>query len=321
MGEVLIVSGTDKFRCNRFIKQFVTAHDVPGWRIERVDAKVPGSVVQAMSGGDFFEEQILVVVTNPEAGDLALYKGHPKDDPATVLLHIDGDPDGRTKFGRWVGTMKAASRSFSAPKPWEQEAVAVSFVNDEVKALGKSFARPDLARALVGRAGAELGALAFEVLKASLLADFEGCTVISADHLRQTLTDFAGSDAFALQDALALREPKAIARALVRIEKVSKDDPTMGTCRGLVGQGVIKWFMLGALLSKGVGVDEAASKIQANPWLVRNKMLPAVQRWNHPGDLAKLVQVFAAGERAVLDGHVSPWAEFSATLLTLCEKS
>jgi len=314
---LLAVSGGQDILRQRFVRRFIETQRAAGWDVAHVDGSDPVSVRDALQGGNPFAEvsKTLVVAFNPEKMDLDLLARHQqsKDSDVTVLLHVEGEPDGRTKFGKFVKGLGDSLKSFSKPDRWKEPEVAAAFIVEEAKSHGKTI-RESLAQALVELVGTDLGMLAFEVEKMSLLADARGVTVLNAEEVRGGMAPIAEASAGPIIDALATRDRKKLVKALGRVKTTSSSDPTMGICRFLAAT-VTKW--LKAVYLDNLPPQAAASELGMNPWYFENKVLPAARRWGKKGTV-QLIADLAAAERAVLSGAVSPWTVLSARLLSSC---
>lgn len=313
---ILIASGSEDLLRQRFIRDIVTAKEAEGWETDKVDGLEEGAVRDALDGSGLFSTRMsLVVVSNPHKVDLDLLKAHAEvKKPETVLLlEVDGSPNARTKFGKWVkGDMSKHHRGFPKPKEWEAPKYAADFVEEEARRHGKSIS-PALAGALVKRVGTDLGMLSFEVLKLDLLMD-EDEKVIEAKHVKGTMAQIAEASLGPILDALSSRNEKELSKALARLRATTKSDPTIRVARFL-GASVVKWMQVAHLDSLPPSV--AARELGLNPWYFENKVLPVAKRWGKSGTL-RLVSDLATAERAVLRGAIDPWSILTVLLLTNC---
>lgn len=335
MEPLLIVYGWDFF-CRRIVQQIAETKRGEGWRVTSVAGSDHETLQGLTSMSDLLVSapHVLAIVTDPEDAPLPLLEAHAEErDPVTVLLlHIDGEPDGRRKFGQWVKKQpKTRALFFGTPKPWDLPKEAARFAVAE--AAGTPFDSPDcgikgfktrphgkkldmaLANALVERAGSDFGVVAFEIEKAVTLANIQGSDTITPEILKATMASLLPVNIGPLIDALAARKKAALAKALARVRQThKKEDPTMHVCRFL-GESVVKWMQAAYL--DALPVNEAAREVGINPWRYENIILPAARRWGREGTV-RLVSDLAASERAVLNGAVSPWNVLSARLLAAC---
>jgi len=311
---VCIISGNEPFLRRRFLEGYLGAMQEQGYSVEYADAGVPGQVGQAMDGGMFMNEsQTLVVVSNPDKGDLDMYTAHSKEKkPETVLvLYYEGKPKGNTKWGKFTKGLNKAHRSFERPKDWDLPAYATKFVAEEVQEFGKRFENPSLPGAIVERVGSDLGTLHYELLKMAVLAEGD---VITVGHVKGALAELSEASFDPVANALAARNRKKLVRALSRIKSTSRTDPTMGLCR-ILGGRAMQWFQA-ANLSE-LPPAAAAEELGINPWHFKTNILPVAKHWGQR-DLIKLIKALAVSERAVLSGHISPWVGLTARLLEVC---
>lgn len=306
---VLFVSGSEDFLRRRFIDELLEQLRTEGRVVDYADGKVKGSVESILDGGTFMTVETVIVISNPEKLDLALLEEHHKAKDSTYILlcHIEGNPDGRTAFGKLVKAMEKQHKAFPSPPSWKADEVAVDFCLDESKRYGKTMEKRG-AQALVSAAGSDLGVLHFEVLKAATLASAKGASVIDTSHIKGSFASLTEADVLPVLRALEERDMKRTLRMLERVKTTSRSDPTIKVCR-ILGATIHKWLAAANLDGLGVSPKEAASQLgMKNAWYYETKILPAAQAWKEPG-LIRLSQALAASERAVLAGHVDPWVE------------
>ena len=314
-----VVSGNLHVLRERARREFVHNHFIRGWRVDHADGERPRELRGSLStGGVLFDGQVLVVVDNPEKADLELLQDH-KDggdqDTVVVLNHV-GKINRATKFGKFAASLGKSFREFNQPeKSWEMDDFAVQFCLDEAKYLHKAI-QPALAKAIISRSGNDVGFLSFEMHKMSVLADADGVSEIAALHVRDGLASIAQVQAFPVVEALSDRNRPALALALSRVVKTSRDDPTMGVCR-LIGGQAIKWLGVVLLREKGIRGDAAAGQLGENPWYFNNKLEPLTLKWDGRS-IRALIRALAESERGVRNGHVSPWVAMEARLLEVC---
>ena len=134
-----IVSGSQTLLRRRFLASVVEAQRAAGWKIIEVDATEPGAVQEALDGDSFNPVPILAVVSSPEKIPLEMLERHhgSTDYLTTLLLHIEGEPDGRSKFGKAVkGVWSSIHKNFPEPSDWHAPKVAGEFVQAEARRLG-----------------------------------------------------------------------------------------------------------------------------------------------------------------------------------------
>jgi len=311
---LLIISGSEGLLRRRFLASIVGAQRAEGWAIEHVDGNNLAEVRDALDGGGMFMDvRTLAVVHNPHKVSLKLLTEQvaSKDYVTTLLLYLEKEPDGRTKFGKFVKTQSAHHKAFPLPDQWNGPKVATAFVLDEFRVYGKTL-NPDLAGALVGRAGSDLGILAFEVQKISLLAG--DAKVITSTHIKGGMSEVAEAAVGPILDALASRNPKRLSRALAKVRETHHQDPTIHICRFL-GPTVVRWMQVSYL--DNMPPRAAASEIGMNLWYFENKILPASKRWGQRGTV-QLIADLAHSERAVLSGALNGWVVLTSRLLASC---
>jgi|SaaInlLV_10m_DNA_2_1039722.scaffolds.fasta_scaffold05902_4 DNA polymerase III delta subunit len=312
---LLVVSGSEVLLRRRFLKHIKATQLAAGWGVEDVDGSDSMAVRDVLDGGMFVVGNVLGVVHTPQKMDLDLLAKHhaAKDYEVTLLLHIEGEPDGRTKFGKFVKKLGNVHKGFPKASEWDAPKVAAKFIHSEVKDQGMTI-RPALASALVSRVGSDLGMLAFEVQKMVLLAQTAGVTAIEAEQVKGAMAPIAEAAVAPIMDALATRNRKRLSKALAQIRRTSRGDPTMRICRFL-GSSVTRWVQAAHL--DNLPPRAAAGELGINPWFFENKVLPPARLWGKAGTV-RLAADLAASERAVLNGAVSPWTVLTARLLAAC---
>lgn len=311
-----IVSGSQTLLRRRFLLNVVETQRAAGWKILEVDATVPGAVQEALDGDMFNPALCLAVVSSPEKIPLEMLERHhgSKDYLTTLLLHIEGEPDGRSKFGKAVkGVWSSVHKNFPEPSDWQASKVAVEFVQAEALRLGLVFPVP-LATVLVERSGTDLGVLAFEVMKIGVLANLAGVKEIDVGHVKGGMAPIAEASAFPIADALQGRNAKKLLKAMVTLRRTSRDDPTMRVSR-LLASSITKWLQASYLTD--MPAKAVAEELGVHPWVYESKIAPAVQRWGLSGTVA-LLSDLAAAERAVLSGAQDPWVVLTTRLLVAC---
>ena len=321
---VFAVSGGQDLLRKRFLQQVITDQEKEGWKVEYVDGTELAEVFgQTGSVFDFegvsSEDKLIFVVTNPNKADLDLLKEHAvkSDQDKVIILNIEGEPDGRTKFGQFVKTLQTHSNH---PKPqfWDEVDVAAKFCVTEASLHNKTLDAA-LAAEMARKISTDLGFLAFEIQKMAILADLDDSKAIQVKHVLGGRAMIAQAIIAPMTDALADRNQKALIKALFQIHKGSKGDPTMRVT-ALLWNTFSKWLGITEMLEQGVGSDDASSRLKINPWYYKNKLLPQVQHWTR-ADVVKLIQVLAEAERAVLNGQLNPWAKLTTGLLGVCGSS
>ena len=102
---VVAMSGSCDLLRRRAVARAVKAQEKKGFRIDYIDGSLQGEMRKALAADSlFFAAQVLVVVQNPDKADLSLIEAHHKkgEQAIILLLHLEEDPDKRTKFGKFV---------------------------------------------------------------------------------------------------------------------------------------------------------------------------------------------------------------------------
>jgi len=316
---ILAVSGAEELLRRRFYQGVLAEQEAGGWEILHVDGTSESELMDALTPPMFDDtaQNTLVVVDNPHKVSLELLTAYNKiKKPETVLfLHVKGEPDGRTKFAKWLNKLGKRHRSFPKPKVWDEEAVAATFCVAEAKRRGHTL-KAALADALVGLVGTSLGFLVFEIQKMCILADIAESEALLPEHVKGGMASVSGAAMAPVRSALISRSSKRLMRSLGRIKSVSRSDPTMWVCQ-TVGPLALDWMGVAEMVAQGVSADDAAAQLRQNPWFYKNKLVPQVARWK-PEDLVLLVKAVAESQRGVLRGSLDPWTALVARLLWVC---
>lgn len=315
---VAITGNQDLLRC-RALRSTIQAQERGGWRISWVDGEKTGELRAAVSsaGGFFENNRVLVIVENPNKVNLDVLEQHlTEGDPDIVLLlYYEDNPKENTRFSKFLTKLGKAHRHYPVPKEWQAEEVAAKFCVDEAQRNGKTLTM-ELAPKIVERVGMDLGVLSFEILKMSLLASAEGATALTPAIIAGGIAPLLEASLRPLVDALAAKNKVQLCKVLTRIRKTTKKDPTIHVCRWL-GTTATSWLMTISLRDKGMNADDAANLLKLNPYFYKNQVLPKVRYWTL-SEVSGLIKALAKSERAVFNGHISPWVGLSARLLLAC---
>ena len=313
---VLAVSGGQSLLRRRFLAEVISSKKEESWDVVYVDGASPSAVRESLDGGLFETNLTLAIVENPHKVELDFLERHlgSKSPTTTLLLHIEGEPDSRTKFGKFVKShLKAVHKNFPLPTDWKATEVASAFVQQEALKAGLSLPA-GLATALVQKSGTDLGVLSFEMDKIITLAQLEGVTTIEPRQVARLMAPIAEASVLPIMDALSDRNQRRLMKALWALKRTSKGDQTIRVCR-LLGSSVSRWMQAAYLDS--MPPKAAAESLGVHPWFFENKILPASKRWGKQGTIA-LLEDLAASERAVFSGALDPWSLLTARLLSSC---
>ena len=323
MPSVFAVTGGQGFLRRRFLRNVIKSQIAEGWKVDHADGAVPGELREVLGqGGSIFDDDndinTLIVVSNPNKADLDILKKHSSEpgQDIVLLLDLEGEPDGRTKFGAFIKSLGKTAHS-NHPKPpfYDEVDVAAKFCVEESKLHGKTMGF-DIAQAMAKRISTDIGFLSFEIQKMAILADYDKSEAITNEHVKAGMALMSGAIVSPMIEALEARSRPLLFRSLNQIKKGSKGDPTMRIIP-LLWVSLSKWLPISELMEQGVAADDGAARLKINPWYYKNKLVPQLQRWPR-ADVVKLVQVLAGAERAVLNGGVNPWAVLVTGLLGVC---
>ena len=108
---VFAVTGDQELVRRRFLNGILQDWKIRGCKIEHVDASIEGELSRAMVPAgtlfDISDQKVILVVENPNKVDSDFLKGHASDldSDITLVLDLPGEPDGRTKFGKFVKSL------------------------------------------------------------------------------------------------------------------------------------------------------------------------------------------------------------------------
>jgi len=321
-----VVSGDEDFRRRREISRIIALQRKNGWCVEKVDGETPGVLDAVMTRNPFIgdsSEKLLVVVSNPEKVDIETLHHHwLKGDGDTVLLcDYDGNPPGNTKFGQLCEELKSHHKAFKSPKEFKRAEMAMEFCISEARSYGLSIPS-DLVEGIINPRviGTDLGLLYFEMQKIAMLAEADGVKEISRKQLT-CLAALSETPVNHVQDALLKRNKDGLLRAMTRVWKTHKDNPTMHTTK-VIGPAAMQWLMVAHLLQKKADSEEIIAALSkgekpANGWWVTNIVIPPVRKWT-VRDLTRLINGLAETERAVLSGAINPWVILTTKLMGVC---
>lgn len=313
---VMAASGTEGYLKSRFVRGVVEAQRADGWRIEELRGEDRSGLLTVLAGNPFMPEMVLVVVEEPEKIDLDLLKRHSQEkDPETVLLlHLKGNPDGRTKFGKFIKELGKHHHTFEEPKAYKAPEVALEFLLAEAKGRGLTF-DVKLAEAMISRVGCDLGFLHFEMLKIAMLAEAQGTQTVSADIIKGSMAAIAQAGVQPILEALGARDSARLYRKLQHFQRTAPRDSTIRICRFL-GSAVQKW-VAASHLDPAMPMAQAAAEVGQSPWEYQKLTLPGARTWGREGSV-KLLRVLARAERGVLQGAQDPWLMLVSGLLGAC---
>ena len=326
------ISGTNDFLRRRAVDQTIDKQRASGWDIQTVDG-TDGSLMSAIhQSANLFGDNkpVLVVIKTPEKAPLSALQDYIKNPTpnVTLLLVLDDEPKGNTKFGKFIDALdKNARQIYDLPdKKWEIPKVSIAFVVAEAKRLGKPITE-DLAAALVKTSGTDFGYLAFELQKAVFYAESRKSDKLTIEDIKAAIAPIGEVSFDGVREALITRNPKAIASALNRVYKMSKD-PTMGMAGYLEaiaigskterdGKTSFGWLHLTTLRQQGLTGDQIAERLGTHPWRTNNILLSEVRAWS-PEAVLQLFRLAAQTRRAVVSGQLDPWVVLVSGIIELC---
>lgn len=322
---VVVLSGTHEYLRVRELREAMAIAEEQGREIEHVQGDDREEISRILSStGVFFREDVLVVIENPEKVDPDLViRHHESEDNAVVLvLHHNGNFKPKSPLGKIVKVLPDRFvAKFEKPKPWEEDEHATQFCIAEARKQRLEI-EDRLAAAIVQNVGTDLGMLAFEIQKITLLLAHEGETRVTPEHVKKTLAAFGELGPRPVVAALERRDSQAAGRALSNMRRTHAGNLGGATLRAcaFVGGSARSWLHVAALHEKGSTQEEISSRVGVHPFVIRKTFLPVARRWGK-ARLISLVKAIAVVERSVRSGHVSPWVQLECALFSSLRES
>jgi DNA polymerase III delta subunit len=315
---VVILSGNEEFLRVRELREAVSVADVNGRSVEYVTGADSEEISRIISSnGVFFQEDVLIVVEDPETIDpkVVLHHHEHGDGSVCILLYAEGAIKAKSNLAKVAAELppKLVAR-FEKPKPWEEVEAARSFCVAEAARKNMIMPHP-IAGALVQNAGTDLGVLSFEIMKLELLLQPRGGGEISVNDLRSVIAAFTELGPKPVIEALETRDTRAAGVALANMRRTHAGDLTGATMQlcAFTGHAATSWLHVASLLKTGSSPEEISSRVGQHVFVLRKTSIPAAKRWGE-GRLISLLKSVARVQRAVKGGHIHPWVELEAAL-------
>jgi len=330
---LFVISGSNDFARRRAVEQTITKQQANGWDIQMVNGSDNLAFTSALhQSASLFGDgkPVLVVVHNPDKAPLSALESHLKDPnpSATVLLSVEGNLNGNTKFGKFISTLdKKAHQIFAMPENWwDVPEFAAQFCVSEAKRMGRPM-NDSLAKALVSRSGTDLGFLFFEVQKSAMHAEDRKSNTIDVEDVKAVMAPIGEVSYDSVREALKSRNPKAVAIALDRV-RTSVRDPIMslvgyiesfllGSKTEKEGKKSFGWLHVTTMVANGMGVEDIAMTLGVSVKRCQYFMIPEVANWK-PNDVIDLLKATVAARRSVLSGQIDPWLVLTSGVLNTC---
>lgn len=317
---LVIIGGTEHFLRTREVQKALLLTTRAGRSVFPVkgDSELSDVISSAATFGD--KGVILAELESVGEKTVREYIDSPLDKLCVLLTH-DSSLDA-SKFPVVDLAQKAHRVEYNQPTTKKaQRELAVRFVQVESETLlqNKSALAENLAEALVGAVGTDLGTLRYEVLKMAKRSKSLGENTISLSTLKSLVRASSEIDLSPLRDALRNRDPVKISSSLEKIRRVSPEDPVMLLLRskGGVSDLVVTWLKASLLAKSGAKGAELASRLSVPEWALSKDILPAIQNWNIPS-LRRLTGRLAEVDRGLLKGIPDPWALLESSILIEC---
>ena len=211
-------------------------------------------------------DQITSKKDDPAEAALLKYLANPVE---TTLLILTGKKfDGRRK---WVGVAKTAGYYFNFAAPEGRE--LAEWIGKASDRAGLNLA-PDAREVLMQLVGNDLQGLLVEIEKLALLQESRGRPPAAAE-IPELVMDQAELDNFKLSDDFAPGETEALMRTWQRLASWGTD---VYEITPLLMSNLRRTALVAMALDEGESGESVAAQTHLNPWLMRNRLIPAARR-------------------------------------------
>ena len=319
---VVIIGGSEHYLREREIRNAVLHSARAGQSIVWADSD--NEVVDALTMASTFGDSSLIIVPAKEVSDETVQQQLDEQAPKTCILltHVGFYDEKRLPVIEKIHS-SFRIRHLLPSKKRDKEKFALAFVKAESKRLmgGRKAIDTSLAEAVVRAAGTDVGTLAHELLKITLLAKARGASELSVEHVREMIRATSEIDIDPLRQALRARNGPRVAREMDRIRRNAGDvrKALMFILRGKGSASdlAIRWLRAALLLEKGASLPEMADRFSLPDWMVERDLIPGARRWGAPR-LRELISNLARADRAIQLGAPSPWLACESALLIGC---
>ena len=265
-------------------------------------------------------EKVLLVIRDPENMKAEEIQDHvkEKDNTVAVLLVRNGDL-GKGVFANTIsGLLKKNRIAFNLPgSQYKLGEFAVQFVVAELGRHGKQISER-LAEQLVNRVGMDLGYLSFECLKVTTYMDALGAgPQVEREHVAKVLSQIGTDDLGRYLEALKVASVPRVLRALTLVREATSEPPTLMPF-AWTQNAAIQWLQAAECARQGLTPKEGAARVEMNPWVYENKVLPVARRWGHT-NIKNLLHHLARAKASVHRGHLHPWVGLMTHLVQACD--
>lgn len=308
---VVLIQGTEEFLVLRRIRDISQDHREKDYEVRHFDAAVPSEVseMKSSTGMALFgaPTKVLAVVENPHKLDIDWVSdlATNPNEHFSVILHVKGNLAKNTRLYKSVAAdlkKRGLVLTIDQPAKHKLEDHAVHFLQQETaKEHGKVLKEP-LARAIVKRAGTDLGVLSFEAWKLSIL---ESEQEVSVDTVRGSVSTLAKVEIKALIDAITTRQVKKVVRVMGRMRETWTSDPTMAIC-GMLTPVLLRWAKALSFEKMDIPPKGAAEIMGTNAWYWENIVLAEARKIGFRR-IRKMIGTIAKTQKATRFGQLSPW--------------
>ena len=308
---VVLIQGTEEFLVLRRIRDLTRDHQERGYEVQYYDASEPDQVSEMRSSSGMgllgSPQKTLAVVQNPHKLDVEWVSdlaNHP-DDYFSMILHVKGSLAKNTKLYKSVVSdleSRGLVLQIDQPDKYKLEGYAVQFLQQELSTMYGKVIDEALSKAVVRRAGTDLGVLSFEAWKISML---ETESKVSIDTVRDTVSTLSRVEIDSLINAITTRNPGKVLKTLERMKSTWSSDPTMAIC-GMLTPVLLKWAKALSFEQMDISPKGAAEIMKVNAWYWENIVLVEARKIGL-GRVEKMVNVISETQKAVRSGQLSPW--------------
>lgn len=321
---VVLIQGTEEFLVLRRIRDIARDHQERGYEVRHFDGSDPSQVseMESVTGVSLFgaPAKVLAVVSNPHKLDIDWVEDlseNPKED-FSAILHVKGTLAKSTRLYKKVGASlkkRGLVLTLDQPAKHKIEDYAISFLQNELATEHGKRIEESLAKAIVRRAGSDLGVLSFEAWK---LAQLEETDKVSIETVRGAVSTLAKVEINSLIDAIKTRKAERVLKVMERMRETWNTDPTMAIC-GMLTPVLFRWAKALAFQKMDIPPNGAAEIMGANPWYWENIVLSEARKIGFRR-IRKMISTISETQKATRSGRLSPWIILETGFISALEK-
>lgn len=304
---VMVVYGSDSDLISLRVVELMNDHRLKGWDILELDAKKEVVDEHSFGGGLFDSDEKFYVVwgASKAKGVDKVLESALEGSFRVVYVH-EGE---LTKNLEQIKVREG----YAELKGEKLVARAVAYLKSQVEKSGRSISEP-LCKAVVSRAGVDLGVLKYEALKLALVAEGKDLTKEEVASVVSSLSEVEGS---ALVSALLTYNTQHFLRVSARYESFKKGNHLAFFSYFLFPR-ISELLEVRLAIDKGAGVEAIAERFGVPSWRAKS-MVESAKGAPSSDFFQGLIDVLYVCERASFSDGVSPFARFKAGVLRLLE--